>query len=426
MGYINRFINRHLQKKLSDSFLNNKIVTVLGARQTGKSTLIEETFTNIKKISLKTEFIKMNARTNPNSFLLTYSPPCFIDEIQRAPELFGSLQEVVDKNNFYGQYILSGSNSLKIQSRIKESLAGRSSIYQLCGLSLREILDIKFNKHFIPTKNYLLLREKEIKDYGDVWEYIHRGSYPELYDNPNKNWEEFYSSYVQTYLEKDIVEEININDKNAFMKFLSALASRTGEILNYTNIANEVEVSSNTIKSWVSLLERTNIIFLLHPFYNSHLNRAIKSPKIYFYDTGLAAYLSSWLTKDQLQIGANAGHFFETFVVNEIVKTYINEGLDFSKRLFYYRGKDKIRPIKNEKKKINNLECEIDLIIEENGTLYPIEIKKKDNPDIYDAKAFDVLKKTPNSKIGVGVIISNNKNKLYLNENVLCLPLEYI
>jgi len=424
MGIINKYINRSIEETIIKSFKNNKIVSILGARQIGKSTFVEHAFPKINIVTLKNDFMIMSVKNNPESFLRNNDVPLFIDEIQNVPELFGYIQEIVDKNNFYGQYILSGSNTLKLSDKIKQSLAGRTSLYELNGLSLREIYNINFNEHFVPTETYLNKRKNKLKEYKNVWNYIHRGSYPELYDNPKKDWEEFYSSYIQTFIEKDVINEIKIKDKVAFMKFLVSVASRTGEVLSYINIARDVEVDINTIKSWLSILIRNNIVFLLEPYYNSHLNRAIKSPKVYFKDTGLAAYLTSWLTKDQLERGAKAGNFFETFVVNEIIKTYTNEGKDYSKRVYYYRGFDKPYLKKDERNNFS-FETEIDLIIEENGVLYPIEIKKKDNPDIYDAKAFDVLKRDKKN-IGVGVIISMNKNKIFLNNNVLLLPIEYI
>ncbi len=312
--------------------------------------------------------------------------------------------------------------------KIKESLSGRTSIIELNNLSLREINNIFFNKHFVPTEEYILKREKYLKQYKDVWAYIHRGFYPELYDNPNKDWEEFYSSYVQTYIEKDILTSIKVKDITAFSRFLGAVSSRTGTILNYDNIANDVGVSAVTIKEWISLLVKTNIIFLLQPYYSSHLNRAIKSPKLYFKDTGLAAYLSGWLSKEQLQRGALNGAFYETFVINELIKSFANEGKDYSKRVFYYNGKDKTRKKINKDGSITNvnIECEIDFIIEENGVLYPIEIKKKDMPIASDAASFEILDKEINKKRGLGVIISSNSNKIYLRDNLLCLPIEYI
>lgn len=428
MGVIRKYYKRAIEPILKKSFENYKVVSLLGARQVGKTTVVNYLYPEIDNISLKTDFVISSARTNPDSFISGISIPAFIDEIQNVPELFGSIQEYTDKNNFYSQFIISGSNKLSIDEKIKESLSGRAAILEIGGLSMREIEEINFNKHFIPTKEYIDERKKYLKEYRDIWDYIHRGFYPELYDNPNKDWEEFYSSYVQTYIEKDVLRNIKIKDLVAFTRFLVAVSARTGEILDYTNIANDVGVSSITIKEWISLLVKTNIIYLLQPYFNSHLNRAIKSPKIYFRDTGLAAYLSGWLTKEQLEKGAKAGAFFETFVVNELIKSFINEGKDFSKRIFFYNGKDKIkRKIKENGEEIEEtLQCEIDFIIEENNVLYPIEIKKKDSPNVYDATAFNVLDKDITKRRGMGVIISSNKNKVQLKDDLICLPIEYI
>lgn len=428
MSVINKYYPRAIEKVVTKSFANNKIVSILGARQCGKSTLIEHLYPDIDIVSLKTDFMVAQAKTNPDSFVRGLSIPAFIDEAQKAPEIFGSLQEIADKNNFYSQFILSGSNKQKLDEKIKESLSGRTSIIELNGLSLREINEVNFFNHFVPTEEYLNKRKEQVKNYDDLWHFIHRGSFPELYDNPSKDWEEFYSSYVQTYIEKDVLVDIKIKDITAFIRFLTATAARTGEILNYDSIANDVGVSAVTIKEWISILVKTNIIYLLQPYYNSHLNRAIKTPKIYFRDTGLAAYLTGWLTKEQLEKGAKNGAFFETFIVNEIIKSFSNEGKDYSKRIFFYNGKDKTKKKVDKDGNIREvlLQNEIDLIIEENGVLYPIEIKKKDMPTINDANAFDVLDKDIDKRRGIGVILSSNKNKVYLRDNLICLPLEYI
>ena len=428
MSVINKYYPRAIEKVVTKSFANNKIVSILGARQCGKSTLIEHLYPDIDIVSLKTDFMVAQAKTNPDSFVRGLSIPSFIDEAQKAPEIFGSLQEIADKNNFYSQFILSGSNKQKLDEKIKESLSGRTSIIELNGLSLREINEVNFFNHFVPTEEYLSKRKEQVKNYDDLWHFIHRGSFPELYDNPSKDWEEFYSSYVQTYIEKDVLVDIKIKDITAFIRFLTATAARTGEILNYDSIANDVGVSAVTIKEWISILVKTNIIYLLQPYYNSHLNRAIKTPKIYFRDTGLAAYLTGWLTKEQLEKGAKNGAFFETFIVNEIIKSFSNEGKDYSKRIFFYNGKDKTKKKVDKDGNIREvlLQNEIDLIIEENGVLYPIEIKKKDMPTINDANAFDVLDKDIDKRRGIGVILSSNKNKVYLRDNLICLPLEYI
>ena len=293
-------------------------------------------------------------------------------------------------------------------------MAGRVSVSELLGLSLREIHGIRFNRHFIPTEAYIQEREKEMKPYPDIWQTIHKGSYPELYD-VERDWQEYYSSYVSTYLERDVNELIS-SDGITFTKFLTAVAARTGDMLNYANIAGEVGVSEPTIRNWISILERTGIVYLLQPYSPSALNRAIRTPKIYFRDTGLACYLTRWLTADALKFSAVAGNLFETFVVSEILKSYANEGKDYKFNIFYYRGKDKRAASENE----------IDLIIEENGVLYPIEIKMTGNPRASMAAANTVLDKIPGKIRGMGVILCLIDRKTYLRENLVALPVEYI
>ena len=272
-------------------------------------------------------------------------------------------------------------------------LAGRVSISELTGLSMREIYGVKFNRHFIPTDAYIKEREKEIVKYDNIWEIIHKGSYPELYDI-DRDWQEYYSSYVATYLERDI-NELVAADGITFTKFLTAVAARTGELLNYSNIAADVGVSEPTIKNWISILERTGIVYLLQPYSASALKRAIKTPKLYFRDTGLACYLTRWLTADTLKCSAVAGNMFETFVVSEILKSYSNEGKDYRFNIFYYRGKDRNASGENE----------IDLVIEEDGVLYPVEIKMSGNPKASMGATNQVLDKVSDKKRGLGVIL---------------------
>ena len=247
-----------------------------------------------------------------------------------------------------------------------------------------------------------------------MWEVIHKGSYPELYDI-ERDWQDFYSSYVSTYLERDI-NELIASDSITFMKFMTAVAARTGELLNYANIANEVGVSEPTVKSWISVLERTGIVFILQPFTSSSLNRAIKTPKMYFRDTGLACYLTRWLTADALKNSAVAGNIFETFVVSEVLKSYSNEGKDYKFSVYYYRGKDKKASAENE----------IDLVIQEDGILYPIEIKMTGNPKAVMGSANQILDKIPDKTRGMGVILCLTDKKIYLRENLIALPIEYI
>ena len=231
----------------------------------------------------------------------------------------------------------------------------------------------------------------------------------------DRDWQDYYYSYVATYLERDI-NELIAADSLIFTKFMTSVAARTGEMLNYANIASEVGVSEPTIKSWISVLERTGIVYILQPYSSSALRRAIKTPKIYFRDTGLACYLTRWLTADALKNSAVAGNMFETFVVSEILKTYSNEGKDYRFSIFYYRGKDKKASGENE----------IDLVIEENGMLYPIEIKMTGNPKSSMASANQILDKIPDKKRGMGVILCMIDRKTYLRENLIALPIEYI
>ena len=355
---------------------------------------------------------------NITELLLTISLPDFRQGKNRSFSflitVLEEIKQIVDNSQKRGQFILTGSAKLELMKGVSESLAGRVSICELSGLSLREIYQVPFYDHFVPTEQYISEREKKLKPYEDIWEIIHKGSYPELYDT-DRDWQDFYSSYVTTYLERDIHELISA-DSITFTKFLTAVAARTGELLNYANIASEIGVSEPTVKSWISVLERTGIIYILQPYSASALNRAIKTPKIYFRDTGLACYLTKWLTADALKNSAVAGSMFETFVISEILKSFSNEGLDYQFQIFYYRGKDKSKTGENE----------IDLIIEENGILYPIEIKMTGNPKASMGSTDIILDKIPEKKRGMGVILCMISRKTYLRENLVALPVEYI
>ena len=410
MAYIQRAITPILKKRISTT----KCTLITGARQVGKSTLIKHEFPEYNRVNFDDKLTRLQAKEEPKLFFLNNPCPLFIDEVQKENSILEDIKLKVDESDERGMFILSGSQKLELMKGMSESLAGRVSITELSGLSLREIHGVEFNQHFVPTDNYINEREKEIKLYNNLWEIIHKGSYPELYDI-DRDWQEYYSSYVSTYIERDINELISA-DSITFTKFLTVVAARTGEILNYTNIASEVGVSEPTIKNWISILERTGIVYLLQPYSASALNRAIKTPKIYFRDTGLACYLTRWLTADALKCSAVAGNMFETFVVSEILKSYTNEGKDYKFNIFYYRGKDKNSSIENE----------IDLIIEENGVLYPIEIKMSGNPKASMGATNPVLDKITDKSRGIGVILCLIDKKTYLRENLVALPIEYI
>ena len=410
MAYIERAITPILKKRVQ----NSKCVLVTGARQIGKSTLIKHDFPDYNRANFDDKLTRLQAREEPKLFFLNNPCPLFIDEVQKENNVLEEIKLLVDESDERGRFILSGSQKLELMKGMSESLAGRVSITELSGLSMREIHNVKFNRHFVPTNEYLQEREKEIRPYDKLWETIHKGFYPELYD-VEREWQEYYSSYVSTYLERDINELISA-DSITFTKFLTAVAARTGEMLNYANIAGEVGVSELTIKNWISILERTGIVYLLQPYSASALNRAIKTPKIYFRDTGLACYLTRWLTAEALKCSAVAGNMFETFVVSEILKSYTNEGKDYRFHIFYYRGKDKTASAENE----------IDIIVEEDGVLYPVEIKMSGNPKANMGATNPVLDKIKDKSRGMGVILCLIDKKTYLRENLVALPIEYV
>ena len=417
------YIKRSIENVVKKRAKNSKCLLLTGPRQVGKSTLLKELYKDVKYYTFDDKILLAAEESDPMLFIKNISIPAIIDEVQYAKNLFPYIKIECDKENVYEKFYLTGSQQMKLMEKAKESLAGRVSILELQGLSLRELYGIDFNRHFVPTGEYIKEREKEIKPYKNIWQTIFRGAYPELHVT-EREWVDFYSSYVKTYLERDIRDEISVKDEVAFTKFLTATAARTGQLLNYANIAEEVGVSQVTIKSWISVLQKTGLIYLLQPYYSSHLTRAIKTPKIYFRDTGLACYLSRWTNADALENSAVAGNMFETFVISEIIKSFTNEGSEYDFNVFYYRGKDKIKKKKNGE--LVETESEIDLIIEENGVLYPIEIKKSANPTLSMADAFDVLDKDVDKKRGTGVILCQYDNKLYLKDNVVVLPIEYL
>ena len=408
--YIERAITSVLKRRVTSS----KCLLLTGARQVGKSTLIKHVFPDYHRANFDDRLTRLQAKEEPKLFFLNNLRPLFIDEVQKESSILEELKLIVDNSDDRGDFILSGSQKLELMKGMSESLAGRVSILELSGLSLREIFGVAFNRHFVPTEEYLQDREKDLKTYSDIWKIIHKGSYPELYDT-ERDWQDYYSSYVATYLERDINELITA-DSLIFTKFMTAVAARTGEMLNYANIASETGVSEPTVKSWISVLERTGIVYILQPYSASALNRAIKTPKIYFRDTGLACYLTRWLTSDALKNSAVAGNMFETFVISEILKSYSNAGENYKFSVFYYRGKDRKASGENE----------IDLVINENGILYPVEIKMTGNPKAAMASANEVLDKIPDKKRGMGVILCLIDRKTYLRENLVALPIEYI
>ncbi|NLB03418.1 MAG: ATP-binding protein [Bacteroidales bacterium] len=354
------------------------------------------------------------ARNEGGLFFKTYIPPVVLDEVQYAPELFPYIKLIADETKQKKLFFMTGSQTFHLMKNVSESLAGRIGIIQMLGLSLREIKERKLNLPFLPVSEYLDESNKDVKEFSqeELWGIIQKGSMPRLYhDNADDNfWRQFYSDYIKTYIERDVRALTQVGDEIAFLQFMRLLAASTGQLLNYSRIANEIGKSVDTIKNWVSIFRTSGVVFLLQPYYHNFNKRIIKTPKIYFMDTGLVSYLTGWFTSEQLQFGAMSGSIFETFVVSEILKSYYNKGYDdfgFS----FYRDKD-----------MN----EIDLIIEHNGVLYPIEIKKTGNPNKQDIKAFSKLESNGQKAVGEGAIICMSDSIRYLTPKDRVIPLKHI
>lgn len=401
-------------KRLSENVLLKqekmfKTVLVTGARQVGKTTMLKNIKPDINYITLDDMLLNQSAVEDPDLFLKTNKPPIIIDEIQYAPNLFRNIKMIVDSSEEKGLYYLTGSQQFNLMKNASESLAGRIGILNLLGLSLREIKEINFNNPFIPTQEYIESRKKFSTQisYDELWEIIHKGTMPALYEE-NSDIDMFYAMYVSTYIERDVRSLTQVGDTLSFLKFMTALATRIGQLLNLNSIANEVGITIPTAQRWLSILVSSNIVYILEPYYNNILKRAVKTPKVYFLDTGLAAYLTKWKTKDVLETGTMAGNFFENFVIVEIIKSYYNSG-DIRPPVYFYRDKEK---------------REIDLIIERDGKLYPIEIKKTSNPSKDMIENFKILNNI--KEVGEGAIICAYDKIIDLDEKNKVIPYSYL
>lgn len=409
--YFNRAISQFVEKTAHDF----KAILVTGARQVGKSTMLKEIYPKRRYITFDDPLILEQAKTEPGLFFRNNRVPLVLDEVQYIQELFPYIKMECDNKKEKDLFGLTGSQSFQLMKNVSESLAGRVAIFELAGLSMREIRNDSFNKPFVPTEEYVAQRENEKLHYDrDIWYYIHRGSYPALYESEGMDWQTFYASYVQTYISRDINDLLKIKDNIKFIRFLTVLAARTGQMLNYAKLAEHADITLSTAKEWTSVLEASGIVYILQPYANSALTRAIKTPKIYFRDTGLACYLTKHRTAELASNGALAGALFETFVISEVLKSFSNAGMDYRMYVSYYRGKDK------------NREAEIDLIIEDEDTIYPVEIKMSANPRLDMTSAFDILDKVKGKKRGQGTVLCMYENPLWLNERNIALPIEYI
>ena len=395
-------------KSISQTF---PVLIVTGPRQVGKTTLLSRIAENERKIvSLDNPTIRTFAKKDPELFLQRYQPPVLIDEVQYVPELFDYIKVYVDREKRPGDFWLTGSQTFHMMKKVTESLAGRAGIVRMLGLSNSEISGY----HFPPFKvdlPALMKRMDEVKPMriSDVYSRIFKGSMPRLYENEAVDPEQYYESYLETYISRDIKDLSQVADESAFLSFMSVVAARTATNVNYETIAGEVGVSAPTAKQWLSVLVSSGVVALIQPYANNALKRVIKAPRMYFLDTGLCAHLTRWSSPETLERGAMDGQFFETWVVSEIYKSYINAGKQ--PPLYFYRDSNK---------------KEIDLLIYQDGILTPVEIKKGSAPK--DAvKNFTVLSPIEKEPGAEDVFSGTAHLKTTIgNGAVICMPADMI
>ncbi len=369
------YYERTIEATVRNVSVTFPVLLLTGPRQVGKSTLLERMAEpERKRVSLDNPTIRLLAQTDPELFLQRYAPPVLIDEVQYAPQLFPYIKIIVDQRKQPGDFWLTGSQMFRMMRNVTESLAGRAGIVPMQGLSSAEI-DGRHPGAFtldIPALTERLAAAKP-KTVTEVFQRIYKGSMPRLYEVGDVNRELYFESYMDTYLSRDIRDLGQVADETAYMNFIKIVAARTATNVNYDALAQEAGVSAPTAKKWLSILVSCGIVGLIEPYSNNALKRVIKAPRMYFLDTGLCAHLMGWGSAEVLEMSAMSGEFFETWVVSEVWKSYLNAG----KRppLYFYRDSNK---------------KEIDLILYENGTVHPIEIKKGAAPQ-NATKNFSVL-----------------------------------
>lgn len=402
------YIRRELERKFLSMNQVFKVVMVVGARQVGKSTMLKQLAKDHHRtyVTMDDTQLRQFAQAEPKLFLQTYQPPILIDEVQKAPELFERIKILCDESEERGLFWLTGSQSRKLMKKAGDSLAGRLCVLKMYSLSQRELLGIypeneidfsfaswSVRKRLFPENNIL-----------DTFERIWRGGMPDVQTMDQEQMQEYFNSYVETYLMRDAVDDNGITDTAGFRKFLRACAAFSGQLLNYNDLAVSAGVTGATAKEWVKVLQSMGIVTLLEPYASNELKRLIKTPKLYFCDTGLCAYLSSWTSRDVLMNGAASGHYYENYVIGELIRNYA-----------YGRNKVNLNFYRDRNMK------EIDLVIEDGGVLHPIEIKKGSTPDRKLVNAFSVLKETDKTT-GNGGIVCMTDVPLPIDEKNCLIP----
>lgn len=406
------YIHRELERKFMKMNKAFKAIMVTGARQVGKTTMLKHLAANEGRsfVSMDDARNRELARSDPRLFFQMFKPPVLIDEAQKAPELFEYIKLMCDASDENGLFWLTGSESKKLMKAAGDSLAGRICILRMYSLSWKEKLGITG----LPETGYSLedmtRREAMLPpcDIDRIFEHIWRGGMPGTIAYDAEQLYAFYSSYIDTYLMRDAVDDNGISDTDGFRRVLTACAAFAGNLLNYSDIAAAGNVSVPTAKSWIKILQSMGVIFLLEAYSGNELKRLVKTPKLYFCDTGLAAYLSMWTSKGALMNGAASGHYFENFVIGELMRRSAYG--EIKRNMTYYRDT-------NQK--------EIDAVIEENGVLHPVEIKKASDPGRKAVKAFDVLK-TPGTAVGTGLVVCMTERVFPIDENNIMIPASVI
>ena len=411
------YIKRDIEKSLINAEKSFQAVVIYGSRQVGKTTTVDMLFgERFKSVTLDDTNERELALSNPKGFLEVHPWPLIIDEVQKAPNLLSEIKVIIDeqrkkwlKNNEPRElmYILTGSNQFELQQGISESLAGRACVFNMASMNQLEIQGLT-GTLFNPDIKELLDKESNssisYKNKKEIFNIIFRGGMPDIVVN-NSERSMYFKSYFDTYIEKDVLKLIVASSEMQFRRFVSYLALRTSQQVNYEVFARELGIDAQTIKRWLSILITSGIVILLEPYMANISNRIIKAPKLYFMDTGLCAYLCKWPTAEMIEDCAMSGAFFETFVVSEIMKSFYNHNVDSKNYLFYYRDID---------------QKEIDILYIENNAIYPIEIKKGENPTKPN-KNFSVLSKY-GLEIKPGLIIDTCDKIRPINDKAYYYP----
>jgi predicted AAA+ superfamily ATPase len=399
------YVHREIEDVLSFMLGQGKVVLVTGARQVGKTTMLRHTqLDGFGYASLENPGTYAEAKRDPLLFFDAHPIPIIVDEVQRVPELFGTVKYLVDESGERGQVILTGSQTYHLMKGVSESLAGRIRILEMAGLSLREVTGLSGGVPYVPSRVQPESLASPPKGF-DLWPWIQRGSMPELRD-PGQDWDGFYSAYVSAYLERDVRDLINVHDEAKFYSFMVACAARTGQLVNTKDIADVVEVDHKTVQSWISVLQASGVVRILRPFWSNADKRLAKTPKLYFMDTGLACYLTRWTTPEALRNGAMSGHMFETFVVSEVLKSYMNAGRNV-RDVWFYRDSRK---------------REIDLVIQEGHVLHPVEVKMGFTVGTDAIKHFSALDSLTGYEVGEGSVICQTKEPYLIARDVQAVP----